>query len=332
VFNVLPLAWHFARHRLRGVHPFEVQAVLLNACNLRCVYCRCPEIKTELMTTAQWCRVVRELAGFGTYRIKYQGGEPTLRKDFGEICAAGQSAGIRTAVTTNGFGIEKNPALLDHLDEVVLSLDALTPALHDQYRGAGSHDVVMSALEHALARGRKVYINMVVHRDTRPELEPMLRFCEARGIGLNAQAVMFGKAYQNSNAKFLGLPEDEEREMYRQLATWKRQGRPLMFSAWSYDRTAGWFDFGTLTTRSTGPSSCMAGRYYIHLEPNGDVHPCGLHGSSFVPMNAILDGLEAALRHARHHDCGDCALAYLNERKALFALRPAAIREVLRRQ
>jgi len=332
VSKVVPLAWHFVKHRIRGVHPFEVQAVLLNACNLRCVYCRCPEIKTALMTTAQWCAIVRQLATFGTYRIKYQGGEPTLRKDFGTICEASRSAGIRTAVTTNGFGIAKQPALLDHLDEIVFSLDALTPALHDVYRGAGSHAVVMTALDHALARGRKVYINMVVHRDTRAELEPMLSFCEARGIGLNAQAVMFGKVYQNGNARYLGLPEDEERAMYRQLAAWKREGRPLMFSPWSYERTARWFDFGTLTTRSDGPSSCMAGRYYVHLEPNGDVHPCGLHGSSFVPLNAIRDGLEPALRHARHHDCGDCALAYLNERKALFAMRPAAIREVLRRQ
>jgi molybdenum cofactor biosynthesis enzyme MoaA len=53
----------------------------------------------------------------------------------------------------------------------------------------------------ALARRRKVYINMVVHRDTREELEPMLRFCEARGIGLNAQAVMFGKEYQDGSAR-----------------------------------------------------------------------------------------------------------------------------------
>ena len=330
--KVLPLALHFVKHRLRGVHPFEVQAVLLNACNLRCVYRRCPEIKTELMSTEEWCAVVRGLAGYGTYRIKYQGGEPTLRKDFTTICEAGRAAGIRTAVTTNGFGIARDPTLLDHLDEVVFSLDALTPALHDQYRGAGSHDVVMTGLEHALTRGRKVYINMVVHRDTRAELEAMLRFCETRGIGLNAQAVMFGKMYQNSEAKFLGLPEDEERAMYRQLAEWKRQGRPLMFSAGSYERTANWADYATLTTRSRGPSSCMAGRYYIHLEPNGDVHPCGLHGASFKPLNAVRDGLEPALRHARHHDCGDCALAYLNERKALFALRPAAIREVMRRQ
>ena len=32
------LAAHFLRYRFRAVHPFEVQAVLLNACNLKCEY------------------------------------------------------------------------------------------------------------------------------------------------------------------------------------------------------------------------------------------------------------------------------------------------------
>src|SRR5512139_961053 len=122
----LRLASHFVTFRLRRLHPFEVQAVLLNGCNLRCLYCRCPEIKTALMTAEQWCDLVRRLAALGTYRIKFQGGEPTLRKDFGVICRAAKHAGLVTAVTTNGYGLALCPDYLTHLDEVVLSLDALT--------------------------------------------------------------------------------------------------------------------------------------------------------------------------------------------------------------
>jgi MoaA/NifB/PqqE/SkfB family radical SAM enzyme len=75
----------------------------------------------------------------------------------------------------------------------------------------------------------------------------------------------------------------------------------------------------------------MAGRYYIHIEANGDVHPCGLHGATFAPKNAARDGVDAAVQHARHHDCADCSLAYLNERKALFALSPPAVLHLIRR-
>lgn len=326
------MASHFLRYRVRTLHPFEVQAVLLNACNLKCTYCRCPEIPVPQMTTAQWTTTLRQLARAGTFRIKFQGGEPTIRKDFAEIAAASRQAGILTAVVTNGTMIAARPALLDHLDEVVVSLDALTPERHDAYRGSGSHAAAIAALAASKARGRAVYINMVVHRNTIDELPGMLEFCASHGYGLNAQAVMFGADYQDRSAEAeLRLPQDDERRMYEQLADWKRAGRPLMFASSTYARTARWQDFSVLSVAAEGRSSCMAGRDYIHIEANGDVHPCIVHTGPFTAKNLLRDGFGAALRHARHHHCVDCSLAYLNERKALFSLRPAAILELLRR-
>ena len=325
------LAAHFLKYRFRPVHPFEVQAVLLNACNLKCDYCRCPDMPTALMTTGQWVETVRNLAAVGTLRIKFQGGEPTLRKDFKEITAEAQRAGIVTAVVTNGTMIAGQPDLIDHVNEVVVSLDALTEANHDRYRGAGSHAAAMETLALAAARGRRAYVNMVVHRDTLAELEPMLTFCESHGYGLNAQAVMFGNEYQDSRAVSLRLSEAQERDMYRQLAAWKRAGRGLMFAAVSYQRTARWPDFTVLATTTPGRSSCMAGKYYIHIDADGDVHPCGMHTGTFAPKNILRDGFDAAVRHTQQHDCGDCSLAYLNERKAVFGLHPSALLEIVRR-
>jgi MoaA/NifB/PqqE/SkfB family radical SAM enzyme len=325
------LAAHYLKYRFRSLHPFEVQAVLLNACNLKCDYCRCPDMPTALMTTAEWAETVRNLARVGTLRIKFQGGEPTLRKDFGEITAEARRAGLIVAVVTNGTKIPERPELIDNLDEVVVSLDALTPVRHDRYRGAGSHAAAMETLALAVARGCRAYVNMVVHRDTLQELEPMLAFCEAQGYGLNAQAVMFGHEYQDSSAVSLRLSEIEEREMYKRLAAWKRAGRKLMFAASSYERTAAWPDYRVLATATQGSSGCMAGRFYIHIDANGDVHPCGLHTGTFVPKNILRDGFDAAVGNTRQHDCGDCSLAYLNERKAVFGLHPSALLEIVRR-
>src|SRR5438132_1514764 len=77
----LNMASRFLARRFRKLHPYEVQAVLLNACNLRCVYCRCPDVQTTLLTTEQWRWIIRSLGRLGTLRIKFQGGEPTIRKD-----------------------------------------------------------------------------------------------------------------------------------------------------------------------------------------------------------------------------------------------------------
>ncbi len=332
IAGAVRLATHYLRYRLRAVRPFEVQASLGNACNLRCSYCRCPEMVTEVMDTVQWCAIVAGLASLGTLRIKYQGGEPTLRKDFKTIAAASRRAGIVTAVITNGIRISEDPSILDELDELVVSLDSLTPEWHDRQRGRGSHGKALSALRLAGGRGLRVVVNMVVHRESLAEVEAMLDFCEREGYRLNAQAVMFGKEYQDATAKGIGLPVEEERELYRRLAAWKRAGRRLVFSAPSYDRTAAWPDFGVLSVRGPFPSSCPMAREYVHIEPDGDVHPCSLHAARFTPKNILVDGLEEAVRNASRHDCADCALAYLNERKAVFRLRPSALLEVVRRQ
>lgn len=327
----LRLAARFAAHRWSALHPFEVQAALVNACNLRCAYCRCPDEKTALLSTAQWVDAIRGLGALGTLRIKFQGGEPTLRSDLPDLAAAARAAGILTAVVTNGLQIAERPQLLDHLDEIVFSLDSSTAAHNDRLRGAGVHARVVEAIDLARARHLRVFINMVVTRESVDEIEPMLAFCEARGIGLNAQPVVFGRKYYDDAARPYALSDEQVRHMHRQLAEWKRQGRPLMFGAATYENVVQWSDYGEIAQRVPQRSSCMAGRFYVHIEPNGDVHPCAQHTASFTPRNIVGDGLEVALAHVQHHDCGDCFSAYLNERKGLFGLRPTALLEMVRR-
>lgn len=329
----LRLAGRFLRHRFAPVHPFEVQAMLLNACNLRCAYCSCPELPTRLLTTEQWLAIIRELAAAGTMRLKWQGGEPTLHKGFRPLCAAVRAAGIRCAVVTNGLKIAEDPSLLDDVDEVVFSLDSLDPATNDRVRGAG----VCAAVQRAIAVARQVphrprlYINMVVMRANRDHIEAMLQFCEAHGIGLNVQPAVFGLANYDEAARPLALDNAETRVLFANLARWKRAGRPLMFAAASYEQAIGWGDYGELTRPSHGRSACVMGRVYVHIEPNGDVYPCVQTTSTFAAKNLVADGVRAALAHARTHECGDCYSAYLNERKALFGLRPTAVLEYLRR-
>lgn len=328
----LRMAARFAAHRLRALHPFEVQAAILNACNLRCRYCRCPEVKLQLLTTAEWLDIIAGLGRLGTLRIKFQGGEPTMHRDFRALGAAAQAAGIVTAAVSNGTQIAADPTLLDHLDELVVSLDSTDAARNDAQRGAGVHAAAVRAIDLARGRGRRVFVNMVVTRRTLGDVEAMLAFCEDRGIGLHAQPVVFGREYYDGTARDLALDHGQIVAMHEQLAAWRRAGRPLMFAAATYAGVTRWPDYDVLTTTSDGPSACMAGRFYVHIEPNGDVHPCGFHGATaFVAGNAARDGLAAALAQARIHDCGDCFAAYTNERKALFALRPGALWELARR-
>jgi MoaA/NifB/PqqE/SkfB family radical SAM enzyme len=328
------LAARYLRHRLDDLHPYEVQAVLLNACNLKCAYCSCPQLKTSLLTTEQWLAAVRRLGELGTLRLKWQGGEPTMRRDFRQLCADVQRAGILCAVVTNGTYIAGDPSLLDHLDEVVFSLDSVTPELTDAVRGQGVHAQVLRAIDVCRRRPRppRLFINMVVTQSNLDEVEAMLVFCEERRIGLNAQPVIFGLPSYDDTARSMALTGEQTRALFHALSAWKRQGRRLMFAASSYDTAGSWPDYATLARRrQNGESACPMGRVYVHIEPNGDIHPCVQHTADFQPKNIARDGLDEALRHVRHHNCGSCFSAYLNERKALFGLRPQAVVEYLRR-
>jgi MoaA/NifB/PqqE/SkfB family radical SAM enzyme len=327
----LRFAARYAAHRFRALHPFEVQASLLNACNLRCAYCRCPDVKIEMMNTEQWVRTIEGLGSHGTMRIKYQGGEPTLRADFRTICQASQAAGIITAVVTNGLQFADKPELFDHLDEIVFSLDSVTPDHTDRMRGAGVHERVVEAIEMARGRDISLFVNMVVTGANLGDIEPMLDFCEQRGVGVHVQPAVYGRKYYDDAVKEFMLSDEQIRDMHRRLGELKRQGRPLMFAAATYEKVVGWEDFGEISTRAEGSTACVMGKFYVHIEPNGDVHPCNQHNSTFEPKNILRDGLDAALANAQSHDCGDCFGVYLNERKAVFGLSPAALWEMARR-
>jgi len=322
------MAARFLRHRFSDLHPYEVQATILHPCDLKCRYCRCPELKTGQMNTAEWALVIRRLSELGTLRIKFQGGEPTLRRDFADLCAHVREAGMISAAITNGQRIADEPSLLDGLDEVVFSLDSVTPAIHDGLRGAGTHARVVEAIAQARARFLPTYIVMVVNRENYDQIDALLTFCEARGVRMHAQPVLFGRAAFDETGADLALSREQFVALHHRLAAWKRAGRPLMFAARTYEQVTRWPDHGVIATRSAGPSKCMAGRFYVHIEPDGDLWPCQQHAADFKPPNVLRDGVDAALRQVRSHDCGDCFTAYLNERKAVFSLRPSALWQV----
>ncbi|MFC2165272.1 radical SAM/SPASM domain-containing protein [Acidobacteriota bacterium] len=332
----LKMASRFLIYRFRKFHPFEVQANLLNACNLRCVYCRCPEVETPLMTTEQWLTIIRSLRRMGTIRIKFQGGEPTLYPDFRELCRETKRLGMISAVITNGLPIASQPSLLDYLDELVVSWDSTHRETNDRLRGKGAFEGAKRAIELGLERGLKTYSNMLLTSENFEHFDEMLAYCEGRGVKMNAQPVMYNQKsiygeYFDDTVKQVALTNEQIKSLHKRLAEEKRQGRKLLFSSLSYQKAADWEDYTTSTVQKPGDSPCMAGKYYFHIEPNGDVLPCALNESSFIPKNILKDGLKEAMSHAKHHNCWDCWMVYMNERKVVFGLKPEALLEIFRR-
>jgi len=327
----LKMALIYLGRRLRKLHPFDVEAVLLNDCNLHCQYCHYPDRLKPQLTTAQWRDIIRGFAGLGTLRFKLHGGEPTLRPDFRELSAEARVSGMIVAATTNGTTMADRPELLDFLDEVIVSLDSPHPQANDRVRGKGSQAKAVKTIDLALRRGVKTYVNMVLTRANVQDLEDMLEFCEGRGVMMNAQPIAFGGLYYVGQARALELSPDEIRDVHRRLLNWKKQGRGLFFSKGAYRKVLEWPDYSRLAIKGRGPSSCVAGKDYIRVESNGDVLPCCQYNADFTPKNILRDGLRESLLHVQTHNCADCWLAFYNERTALFKLKPGAVWEAFRR-
>lgn len=327
----LSLVLRFLKHRWRRIRPVEIEAAVLNRCNLRCAYCRYPEIPKAELSTAQWADIIRGFARLGALRFKLHGGEPTLRPDFGELAAEVRAAGMISAAVTNGTIIPGRPELLDHLDELVVSLDSTRPEINDRLRGPGVHGLAVRTIDLALGRGVRTYLNTVLTKANLEDIDSLLAFCRKRGLRMNAQPIVFGSFYYESFEPGLALTEDEIRDAHDRLLRAKLKGEPLLFSKQSYRTARDWPDHRILAVRSADGTDCVAGREYIRIESNGDVIPCCQYNADFVPKNILRDGLEESLAHVQTHNCGRCWLAYYNERNALYKFRPDAVRETLRR-
>ncbi|GAQ90123.1 Molybdenum cofactor biosynthesis pathway protein [Klebsormidium nitens] len=147
---------------------------LTERCNLRCKYCMPAEgvelsPSDSLLSTDEILQLATVFVANGVDKIRLTGGEPTIRRDFVEICRGlKQLDGLRTlAITTNGLILQRQlPALRDAgVDLLNISLDTLVPAKFELLTRRKGHHKVLQSIERALELGYDpVKVNCVVMR------------------------------------------------------------------------------------------------------------------------------------------------------------------------
>jgi cyclic pyranopterin phosphate synthase len=145
---------------------------LTDACNLRCVYCMPEDMKfrprQELLSDEEHRRLITLFGQLGFRKIRFTGGEPTLRP--------GLVALVRHAVGTPGIttvGLTTNGVLLDQLAQPLreaglqsanISIDSLDPEKFRQLTRWGNLRDVMAGLDGAARAGLRIKLNAVVCR------------------------------------------------------------------------------------------------------------------------------------------------------------------------
>jgi cyclic pyranopterin phosphate synthase len=185
---------------------YSLRVSVLEQCQLDCRYCRpgsmtTPTEKARWLTPLEHGRLARAFLARGVKKVRFTGGEPTLRADLVDIVAAWQSAAagvdLALALTTNGLRL---PPLLPALraaglHAVTIHLDTLRDERVEALMGPGaSVALATDATLHARECGLQVKINMVVQRggnddelvemlDRGRELGAEVRFIEQMNTG-----------------------------------------------------------------------------------------------------------------------------------------------------
>jgi len=144
---------------------------LIDACNLRCVYCMpvqaCFAPLKELLTAAQIEMVARAAVSVGYRKFRLTGGEPTLRPDLLEIVErlAGIDGVGDLAMTTNAVALPKLAHQLKRagLKRVNVHLDSLNPQTVRQQMKWGSLKEIWTGIMAAEEAGlTPIKLNAVV--------------------------------------------------------------------------------------------------------------------------------------------------------------------------
>src|SRR6476619_5968671 len=132
--------------------PLAVLAELTHRCPLQCPYCSNPvelERGGSELTTAEWKKVLSELAEIGVLQIHFSGGEPTARKDLVDLVQQASDVGLYANRITSAVLLtrERLAALADAgLCHVQISFQGNEPLVADRVAGLkNSHEKKIEA-------------------------------------------------------------------------------------------------------------------------------------------------------------------------------------------
>ncbi|HZR37344.1 MAG TPA: GTP 3',8-cyclase MoaA [Nevskia sp.] len=174
----------------------KLRVSLTDRCNFRCPYCMpdSPEFmeRADRLSRRELQKLLRLfVAELGVTHLRLTGGEPLLRRDLEAVvaeCGELRALGLqRISLTTNAALLARRAAGLKAagLDDLNISLDALTPDTFARLSGNRDVQPVLDGIAAAQAAGLPLKLNAVVVRGVNEdEILPLTRWAVARNLPL----------------------------------------------------------------------------------------------------------------------------------------------------
>ncbi len=316
--------------------PLFVQLMTTERCNLSCRYCYAefgarhrPDFPRDPLLS-----VIDGLGRLGCGFVMLAGGEPTLRKDIGEVIDRVKAAGMDCSLNTNGVLVPARIEEIAGADMFSISLDG-PPDLHDYYRGEGTYKKALAAVEAGRERGIRVQLQFTLTREISRAFAHVEAVAREHGcfIGINflrPQDRVEGVRVEASEAG-----DEEIRAFLEDLI--RNPRRTLPYPKYILRYVLDWpYDFGRhliadeKDLKGFKPIPCQSGRYLMAIDNRGDIFPCTKLFYS-EPLGNCLDGdIETAWKNLRPVNCEACLDLGCNLINDLLRLHPPALVGLLR--
>ena len=160
-------------------------------CNLRCTYCAGEGFDfiphTDILRYEEILELIDLAQTLGVQKIRFTGGEPFVRKGFGEfmVAAAQRFPEVDLCVTTNGTLLGKHVDALvgAGIRRVNISLDTMDRERYKSITGRDEYETVRASIDHCLDAGMTVKVNAVAMRGFNDdEMPAFVEFAASRAI------------------------------------------------------------------------------------------------------------------------------------------------------
>lgn len=248
--------------------PVSVTIELTRRCQLACRHCYLPETRGRArpgreLSTAQWKKILGQLARSGGLYLVFTGGEPLLRPDLAELCRHARKLAFDVRVFSTGLGL--TPELAAELAAAGVSGFEISlyggPAVHDAITGLkGSRAGSLAAARLIKKNGIKVKIKAPLMDVNFKDAGRLEKIAAKEGFGISFDPVIV----PGNDGDKAALPL---RLSGRRLAAAVKRfgGRPSSLPAEPGKPALPPFPAGFI---------CGAGRNVCALDPAGNLYPC----------------------------------------------------------
>lgn len=178
-----------SRQAVKAGIPLSASMELTERCNLHCVHCylgdqdALRQNRARELNTAQWLKVIDQIADLGCLYLLITGGDPLIRKDFAEIYTHARRRGLLVTVFTNGTLV--TDAMVELFRElppfvIEVTLYGATQATYEAITGVpGSYARCLAGFEKLRALGLDARLKTILMKPNQQEFQQIADFCRA---------------------------------------------------------------------------------------------------------------------------------------------------------